>query len=69
MDEYEKILEMRKKIIAIATNSSRKVSAAKFESLIKLSITKHKPSRFEDVGKICLEIFFVLSPVSGIIFS
>ena len=41
---------------------------------MKLSITKHNPNKFEDVGKICFEMFFLLSvsdiqypPVSAIL--
>jgi len=41
--------------------SSIIVSLAIFESFINVSITKHKPNRFDDVGKICLDIFFLLS--------
>jgi hypothetical protein len=36
------------------------ISFDNFSSLIKVSITKHNPKRFDDVGKICREIFFLL---------
>ena len=52
---------LRNKIINEPILSSIIVSFAIFESFINVSITKHKPNRFDDVGKICLEIFFLLS--------
>jgi hypothetical protein len=63
---YDKILETRKRIIAIPTNSSIIVSIPNFEILIKLSMTKHRPNKFADVGNICLDIFFFSLKLSDI---
>ena len=60
----EQKLDTRKKNIAIATNSSIKLSLPNFKAFIKLSITKHNPNKFADVGKMCFEsIFFIISRV------
>jgi hypothetical protein len=66
MDAYEQKLDVKNKTIAITTTSSIRVSFPNFKIFIKLSITKHNPNRFEDVGKICFEIFFLLFIASGI---
>ena len=55
-----KTLELRN-TITVPMLSSIIVSFAIFESFINVSITKHKPNRFDDVGKICLDIFFLFS--------
>jgi hypothetical protein len=52
METYDKRLEAKKKTIAAADTSSIMVSFAIFDNLMKLSITKHNPNKFEDVGKI-----------------
>jgi hypothetical protein len=61
IEVYEKTLDMRNSIIKKPTVSSMIVSFDIFESLINVSITKHNPNRFEDVGKICLDIFLLFS--------
>jgi hypothetical protein len=66
MDTYEKKLEVKNKTIATTTNSSIIVSFPNFRTFIKVRITKHNPNKFADVGKICLEIFFLLFAVSDI---
>jgi len=43
---------MRKNTIDMVDTSSMMVSFAMSDNFMKLSITKHKPSRFEDFGKI-----------------
>ena len=52
IEAYDKTLEMRNNIITIPMVSSMIVSYATLESLMNVSITKHNPNKFEDVGKI-----------------
>jgi hypothetical protein len=67
MDVYDKTLETRKRMVAHPTKSSIIVSIPPFDqNFIRLSITKHSPNKFEDVGNICLDIFFLLSVPSDI---
>ena len=57
IEKYENKQDMRKTILAMATNSSRYVSIFNFNNFKILRITKHKPRRLADVGNICCEMF------------
>ncbi len=52
METYDRRLAVKNNAIAAADISSIMVSFAIFDNFIKLSITKHSPNKFEDVGKI-----------------
>jgi hypothetical protein len=61
MEAYENRHEARKRIMVKAVISSSSDLSAKAYILIMPNITKHSPRRFDAVGSICLDIFFLSS--------